>query len=311
MKRAVTIGFVGAFGLFACAQGVSRDGYLSEDRDPTSAADAGPDQTSKTIPSTASTGSIVHENVTDRDASAPEPRESDEVHEVFGHGAEVLYRLDPVTKAVTVVGSFDGCSGVSDIALDEHSTLYGVSKDALYEIDKTTASCKKLFTGTYPNSLSFVPKGTVDANHEALVGYDDADYIRIDLTTGKRSVIGKLGGPSGVISSGDVVSVKGGKTYLTVKGGSACKSKDCLYEVDPATGKKLHDWGSIEHKQVFGLAFWGGKLYGFAADGSVFEVTFGTSKIVTTELAVPNAPDDLSFWGAGSSTSVPVAELPK
>lgn len=240
----------------------------------------------------------------------PPPPEVAEVHEVYGHSATTLYKLEPKTKAVTVIGDFKNCERIIDIALDEQSTIYGVSSDVLYTIDKTTATCTRLHEGHYPNSLSFVPKGTVDPNEEALVGYDKGDYVRIDTKTGARTVIGKLDGGKGVESSGDIVSVKGGKTFLTVKGGS-CTASDCLYEVDPTTGKKLHDWGSIEHKKVFGLSFWGGKVYGFDETGNLFEVTFGSKKIVTTVIPIPQRPDGLSFWGAGSSTSAPLAVDPQ
>ena len=56
---------------------------------------------------------------------------------------------------------------------------------------------------TYPNSLSFVPKGTVDPNVEALVGYNGGTYVRIDTVTGAVTSIGNLG--SGYSSSGDIV----------------------------------------------------------------------------------------------------------
>lgn len=243
-------------------------------------------------------------------APPPTTPEMAEVHEVYGHSASTLYKLEPKTKAVTVVGDFKNCEPIIDIALDEKSTLYGVSYDVLYTIDKTTATCTKLHEGHFPNSLSFVPKGTVDPNEEALVGYDKDDYVRIDTRTGARTIIGKLYAAKGVESSGDIVSVKGGKTFLTVKGGP-CTQSDCLYEVDPTTGKKLHDWGSVEHKKVFGLSFWGGKVYGFDETGNLFEVTFGSNKIVTTTIPIPQKPDGLSFWGAGSSTSAPLVVGPE
>ncbi|MEA2753506.1 MAG: hypothetical protein QOI41_7649, partial [Myxococcales bacterium] len=56
----------------------------------------------------------------------------------------------------------------------------------------------------------------------------------------------------------------------------------------------------------FGLSFWGGKLYGFDDSGELFEVTFGTSQLATSVIAMPNKPSGLSFWGAGSSTSAPL-----
>ncbi len=166
-------------------------------------------------------------------------------------------------------------------------------------------------TGTFPNSLSFVPKGTVDPDEEALVGYEDSDYVRISITDGTKTRIGSLGG--GFRSSGDIVSVKGGSTYLTVKSlkGSQCMTTDCLVEVNPATGAVVKDWHSIEHADVFGLAFWGGKVYGFDKAGEVFEVTFGATQLATKAIPIPSAPTTLSFWGAGSSTSAPLVATPQ
>jgi hypothetical protein len=241
---------------------------------------------------------------------APPAVNPSEVNEIYGHSATTLFKLDPKTNAVTEVGAFDGCTQIVDIALDEASNLFATSNTALYKVDKATAVCTEIAKGSYPNSLSFVPKGTVDATAEALVGYEDANYVRIDTATGAKTTIGALGG--GLKSSGDIVSVKGGKTYLTVKGtGSTCTTNDCLVEVDPTTGKLVKNWGSIEHHNVFGLSFWGGKVYGFNDAGDLFEVTFGTSQLATKIIPMPNKPSSLSFWGAGSSTSAPLVEPTK
>jgi len=243
----------------------------------------------------------------------PPSEQPNEVNEVFGHSKDTLYRLDPITKAVSVVGPFKSCTDIIDIALDEKSTLYGVSYEVLYTIDKNTATCTEIAKGDYPNSLSFVPKGTALENEEALVGYVGGDYFRIDVKTGARTKLGSIGG--NLVSSGDIVAVKGdaknpGKAYLTVKGGN-CNTKDCLIEVNPANGKLVKNWGSIEHEKVFGLSFWAGKIYGFSDDGSLFEVTFGTNQLATTAIAIPQKPAGLSFWGAGSTTSAPIVENPQ
>jgi hypothetical protein len=280
--------------LVACG-GSSGRGSFDDSPDPTKEPDPNP---------TPSPGDF------NKDPVPPPPTPSGEVNEVFGHSADSLFRLDPKTNVVSEVGKFTGCSSIIDIALDEASTLYGVSYTALYTIDKTTAKCTQVATGDYPNSLSFVPKGTVDPSVEALVGYEDADYVRIDTKTGVKTKIGALGG--GLKSSGDIVSVKGGKSFLTVKGtGSTCTQNDCLVEVDPATGKLVKNWGSIEHHNVFGLSFWGGKVYGFDESGSLFEVTFGSNSITTTTISIPTKPANLSFWGAGSSTSAPLVPTTK
>jgi hypothetical protein len=239
----------------------------------------------------------------------PPPPPPPEVNEVFGHSADTLYRLDPKSNDVTEVGDFNGCGPVIDIALDESSNLYAASYDALYTVDKKTAKCTEIGKGSFPNSLSFVPKGTVDASAEALVGYEGSTYVRIDTKTGKKTTLGTIGG--GMISSGDIVSVKGGKTYLTVKGTTACNTNDCLIEVDPKTGAKLTDFGSIGFKNVFGLSFWGGKVYGFDETGTLFEVTFSGTKITTKTIPIPSKPSNLSFWGAGSSTSAPLVSTPQ
>jgi hypothetical protein len=279
--------------LAACAGSTERKGF--DEEQPAGSTDTPP----------ASTGDF------DNQPPPVDTSEPPEVHEVYGQSATTLYKLEPATKAVTVVGDFKGCEPVFDIALDERSTIYAVSENTLYTVDKTTAACTKLKTGKYPNSLSFVPKGTFDPNEETLVGYDDGDYVRIDVKDGTRTVVGKLDTTNkGYISSGDIVSVKGGKTFLTVKGGD-CKDADCLFEVNPATGRMIKNWGSIEHKQVFGLSFWGGNLYGFDQSGNLFEVVFGSNKVVTTTIPIPQKPAGLSFWGAGSSTSAPLVREPQ
>jgi len=251
-------------------------------------------------------------NTTPDTNNVDEQSSTNQPSEVWGHGPDTLYRLDPNTKAVTVIGNFSGCSsgGVMDIALDAESRLFATTRDALWSIDKKTAVCTRIATGSYPNSLSFVPKGTVDANAEALVGYEGGTYVRIDPQTGAKTRIGSIGG--GLESSGDIVSVRGGSTYLTVTGGGAsgggasCSETDCLIEVNPTTGALIKNWGSIGREGVYGLAFWAGKVYAFDTAGELIEVAFDGGKLTTKVIPVPQSNTRLEFWGAGSTTSAPV-----
>lgn len=224
-----------------------------------------------------------------------------EVAEVFAHSAYELYKLDPITKAVTTVGTFQGCdfSAVIDIAINKDGAMYATTFGGLYTVDKTTAKCSLIAGGSYPNSLSFVPQGTVDPGAEALVGYQGSTYVRIDLTSGAVTSIGAIGG--GYVSSGDIVSVIGGGTYLTVYG-NACG--DCIIEVDPKSGALKKMIGPLGHGGVYGLAFWGGSAYGFSSFGELFQIDLsnGTSTIIP----MPSAPPGLSFNGAGSTTSAPL-----
>jgi hypothetical protein len=219
---------------------------------------------------------------------------------VYAQSASTLYRLDPNTKAVTTVGPFSGCGGdVIDIAVDKDGVMYAATTGTLNRVDTATAKCSFVAFGIYPNSLSFVPKGTVDPNEEALVGYNGDVYVRIDKTTGTETPIGSLGG--GYASSGDIVSVIGGGTYLTVYG-NGCS--DCIVEVDPKTGAMKKMIGSVGHADVYGLAFWAGSAYGFDDAGELFQIDLGTGQ--TTPITMPQKPAGLRFWGAGSTTSAPL-----
>ena len=220
--------------------------------------------------------------------------------EVFGHSLDTLYKLDPITKAVSVVAPFTGCgaSGVIDIALDKDSNLIATTFDGIYQVDRTNAMCQLIQYGSYPNSLAFIPAGTLDPNVEALVGYNSDQYVRIDPTTGNLTNIGTPWG-NGLVSSGDIVSVKGGGTYLTVNGNNC---GDCLVEVDPKTGAMTKNWGSLGYSEVYGIAFWAGSVYGFDYAGEIFEVTFNGG---TMQTMLINAPPNVAFSGAGSTTSAP------
>ena len=222
--------------------------------------------------------------------------------EVFAHSASTLYRLDPISKEVTVVGAFGGCNdSVIDIAIDKNGLMFGTTFSGLHRIDKVTAACTLVASGGYPNSLSFVPKGTVDPNEEALVGYSGGSYTRIDTATGDISQIGTLGG--GYSSSGDVVSVIGGGTYLTVNG-NGCG--DCIVQVNPTTGELMNLIGPLNRTSVFGLAFWGGSAYGFNDGGALFQIDLSNG--MATDIPMPSAPPGLSFYGAGSTTAAPLEE---
>lgn len=273
------------------------------DSSPIGLAPAAPRQDAGSSAPTEPDASVVVAPSTDSDAALPPPRV---VNEVFGHSANTLYRLDPQTKAVTVVGNFSGCvDDVIDIALDKDSNLFGTTRAGLARIDRANARCTIVASGAYPNSLSFVPAGTLDPVNEVLVGYQGSTYVRIDTQTGNIRTVGALGG--GFQSSGDIVSVIGGKTFLTVNG-NGCG--DCLVEVNPSTGALVKNWGTVDHAAVYGLAFWGGTVFGFNSQGRLFSVDFNASSLRITPIAIPNAPTGLSFYGAGSATSVPI-EAPR
>jgi hypothetical protein len=229
------------------------------------------------------------------------------VGEVYAHSAGTLYKLEPFSKSTVAIGEFKNCAGsVIDLALDATGQMYATTFASLERVDKKTAACTTVARGSYPNSLTFVPLGTLDPNDEALVGFEGASYVRIDLATGKKTVVGSLN-PNSLggtfTSSGDVVSIIGDKTYLTAKSTPA-GSGDVLLEIDPKTGKALRKIGETGVDDLFGLGYWAGTAYAFSNAGQIFAIDLANGK--ATSVPIPNAPAQLSFWGAGVTTAAPL-----
>lgn len=232
-------------------------------------------------------------------SGAPPPQAG----EVYGHSNIALYRVDTQSRAITEIATFQGCANVADIALDSRSTMYASTGAELFLVEIASGRCTRIAQGSFPNSLSFVPAGVLDGD-EVLVGYQGADYLRIDPASGKTTKIGELG--AGFQSSGDLVMAKGGKAYVTVKGPSCA---DCLVEIDPKTGKLEKNLGSLGHADVFGIAFWGGELYGFTNGGDLLLVEIVGDAAKVTALPFASKPQGLKFWGAGSTTSAPLGPV--
>jgi hypothetical protein len=260
-----------------------------------------------TVTATGSTTTTTTSAVTSVTSTVSTGTGGEQVAEVFAHSATTLYRVDLETNDVQTIGDFDGCGAdVIDIALDKDSNIYGTTYGGLYRIDRTTAVCTFVAEGDFPNSLSFVPKGTLDPNEEQLVGYVGADYVRIDTETGEVDTIYSDALPFGLESSGDIVSVIDGPTLLTVKG-DGCDSADCVVKVDPATGEEIDDLGTATYDNVFGIAFWDGSLYGFTSYGEAFElVPDGNGGFDAVAIPVVGG---ISFYGAGSTTAAPKGVL--
>ena len=242
---------------------------------------------------------------------------SSNVGEVFASTQGALYKLEPYSKVLSLVGNYDCITltpdpsdsqdGMADIAVDKNGKMYGVgrvkptSNWMLVEVDKTTAHCTGIaeIGNSSPTGLTFVPAGTVDPTEEALVGvFIGGDYTRYDLKTGAATKIGTLG--KDFFSKGaDIVSIIGGKTYTTNQG-----APDHLLEVDAKTGAILKDVGPTGVSLIAGLGYWAGTLYAFNYEGKLYAINVNTG--ASTEIPIPNPPADLKFWGAAVTTAAPV-----
>jgi hypothetical protein len=218
----------------------------------------------------------------------------------YAHSADTLYALELSTKKATSIGKFSCVTGdpVIDIAMDGKGAMFATTFSRFLSVDPKNASCKVLATGIddedqYPNSLSFVPAGTVDATKEALVGYAyhpvegiKDTYVRIDTTTGKMSFLGVLNPTNATTryeSSGDLIALSndGNRTFLTVR--PLAGGTDRLAEIDPKTGVIKRIIGDTKQSNLYGLAYAGGKAYAFTDAGSVFslDLTNGTAAAVS------------------------------
>jgi hypothetical protein len=244
---------------------------------------------------------------------------------VYAHTARNLYLFEPISKKLSFVGPFtclESNDSMIDVALDRDGIMFGTSFNGFLKINTTTGSCeyvKKDPAAQYPNSLSFVPTGTVDPTKETLVGYQydstlaGTIYAKIDIATGAISKIGDLNDPNAAVkykSSGDLIALirNGNKAFLTVKNLSADSGtgNDLLAEVDPKTGRLIKIINDIKKRDLFGFGFWAGTGYGFNAFGEILEIdmTNATSKVLMTHTEDGGTA---AWYGAGVKTFAPTA----
>lgn len=240
---------------------------------------------------------------------------------VLAHTSTQLFRLEPELRRLTLLGAFSCLTQgdqMIDIAVDRTGAVFGTSFTGFLTVDPLTAACTYIEKRTdYPNSLSFVPIGTVDSAKEALVGYafdgpSATRYVRIDTATGAMTDLGTLNAPGAAtefVSSGDLVGLVNdqNRAYLTVRfknlladGGAA---PDRLAEVSPATGRILRIVGDTKQRNLYGLGYWAGKGYGFADDGTVAEIDMKTG--AGTPLSLSGITAKPRWFGAGVSTQAP------
>ncbi len=260
------------------------------------------------------------------DGTTPLPDAGPGSGRVYAQTPDTLHLYDPIARKLTRIGAFDCTNGeaVIDLAVNRTGDMFATTADYLLTVDPTSGHCQVKATAPidafYPNSLSFVPIGTVSQSDEALVGYaatlaaDDADqYVQIDTTTGVMTKIGVLNPPGAATlysASGDFISLlrDGNKTYLTVRDRAvdAGVATDKLAEINPATGQILRIVGETNQKHIFGLGYWAGKAYGFSDDGRITEidVSNGAATVLQTLTADGGA---VPWYGAGVTTNAPIS----
>ena len=223
---------------------------------------------------------------------------------VYAHTASTLYRVDPDTLAINQVGNFGWPSGsdqMTDLAIDQTGLMIGVSFSSVYRVDPTTAQATLLSSslgGTF-NGLSFVPAAMLgQTGADVLVGTRNSDgkVFRVDPMTGATSEVGDMGAYA---SSGDLVSIANFGTVQTVTGGSS----DVLAKLAPNTFAATPVGSGTGFGEIWGIAYWKNKVYGFTSNGDfvLIDPTTGVATLVSHQ-------NGLSWWGAAVTTLAPVIQ---
>lgn len=256
----------------------------------------------------------------DLDSALPPPPDSGTpTGTIYVHTGRTLFLFEPYGKTLKRIGDFtclsdaSSFSEVGDIAVNRDNEIYGTTLDSKFiKIDPLTASCTIVSqTGRYPNSLSFVPRGTLDPANDALVGYFEDEYVRIDVATGNTTTVGRLNPPDASTtyeSSGDVVSVAQDRTYLsakTLRNGVEVDGGDVLVRFDPKTGMRLAITGTTNRTDIWGMGYWAGVAYGFTAKGEAIAIDPQTGASTPIPVDAGTRSNQGVFYGAGSTTVAP------
>jgi hypothetical protein len=223
---------------------------------------------------------------------------------VYAHTATTLYRVDPDTLAISMVGDFAWPSGtdtMTDLAIDKTGKMIGVSFTSVYQVDPSNAHTTLLnahLAGEF-NGLSFVPADQLgQTGDDVLVGTRNTDgkVFRVDPMTGATTQVGDMG--ASFMSSGDLVAVAGFGTVQTITGNGA----DKLARLAPQTFAATPIGTDTGFGMIWGVAYWKNKIYGFTSSGAfiLIDPTTGVATLVTNT--------GISWYGAAVTTLAPVIQ---
>jgi hypothetical protein len=228
----------------------------------------------------------------------------------------MLYRLNNLTLSALPIGSLTGIGtqGLLDLAIDTNGQMVGITRDTLYTINAATGAATLVKdleqTAQGFTSLSYAPADFDDpSSPDILISANDQGQVfRIDVTgtQATATVIGSYGTTAvgKVISSGDLIAVRGFGIFATVDVGTG--TEDYLARIDPNTWKATPLGTGTGFDKIFGLGYWNGRIYGFVDDG--FPAT--TGRIIdidpNTGRGVLINSAGIRWFGAGVSTSAPI-----
>ena len=229
------------------------------------------------------------------DAGAIQPPTGAVGTTVFVHTRDTLYTVNDINFDLVHIGEFGVEDSITDLAITPDGRLFGISGEALYQINATTGAAT--FVADVPGvlnvGLTFLPNGQ-------LLATDKEGGVReISPDTGAVTEVGKFGGNFG--TAGDLVAVADGTMFAIGEfQDESPGDSDLLLTVN--TGDGVAEYvGQIGYGDVFGTAFANGRVYAFTSTGQIIEIspTTGIGVLVRSH-------PDISFWGAAVTPLVSV-----
>jgi hypothetical protein len=224
---------------------------------------------------------------------------------VYAHSATTLYKVDPDTLQVQMVGDFNwgsvGTDQMTDIAIDKDGQMVGVSFTRVYRVDPTNANTTLLSSAlarTF-NGLSFVPADQLGMmGPDILIGTENLSgkVFRVDPMNGNVTEVGDMGAQ--FRSSGDLVGIAGFGTVQTVVGSTG----DNLARLAMNTFSASPIGGGTGFSKIWGVAYFKGKVYGFTETGGfvLIDPNTGAGTMVSSS--------GIAWWGAAVTTVAPVLQ---
>ncbi len=222
---------------------------------------------------------------------------------IYAHSPTELFRIDPQTFELTVMGTFSVPDRMTDLAVTPDGTIYTISytmgTSTLWQVEASSARCTRVVDITNsPNAvgMTFLPDNTL------LVADKDGQVFRVDPRAGTATKIGEYG--MMMSTAGDLVAVADGTMFgMSDKkpGGATAAMSNILLRVNSGTGVGTPIGTGIGYGKVFGLAFVRGKVYAFTDAGEIVEIDHmtGTGRLVRTHAGK-------QFWGAGVTPLVTI-----
>jgi hypothetical protein len=249
------------------------------------------------------------------DAGAPADA-SAAASRVYAHSGQTLYRLDALTLTASPIGAMTGLPAdrdLLDLAVDSTDRLVGITRDKLFALNSITGEATLMSDLSASaqgfTSLSFVPAASPTDPDLLVSANDEGQVFELNEGVGTATMIGSYGTSAGgkVVSSGDLFGVRGVGIFATVDVGGG--STDYLARIDPAQGWKATPLpNATGYDKVFGLGYWGGKIYGFVDDGYAASSGRMIEIDPTTGVATQLSSSGVRWFGAGVTTHAPTFE---